>query len=333
VDGLRERGIAPMVTLFHWDLPQPLQDAGGWGNRDSAKWFADYADVVFRALGDAVPVWLTINEPKTIVGVGHTYGVHAPGHTDADAATVVLHHLNLAHGLAVQAYRATGARQRIGPALNLSPVLPFAEGAGDDPALARADVQENRLYLDPVLKGRYPDGGFPAGAAVHRAIRDGDLAVISSPVDILAVQYYGPITVDGTGQPRNRFPTSQASWQQIYPQGMYDLLVRIKRDYGDIPLTITENGAPFPDVLDGDEVRDPRRVEFLREHLGAARRAIAAGVRLESYHLWSLLDNFEWAEGYDQRWGIVYVDYPTQRRVLKDSAKWYRDVIARNGLP
>ncbi|SCL70236.1 beta-glucosidase [Micromonospora citrea] len=335
VDGLHERGITPMATLFHWDLPQALQDAGGWESRDVAHRFADYAEIVYRALGDRVPTWLTINEPKTVVQNGYLSGHHAPGRQDPDAAYLVAHHLQLAHGLAVAALRATGPG-RIGPALNLHPCYP----ADASPEAARAsrlhDGYENRLYLDSILTGRYPQDvldDLGPDSRMARGIRDGDLATISAPVDLLAVQYYTPYYVTADGRTTGRWPTSEADWQQIYPDGMYDILTRVTRDYGPIPLTVTENGLPTPDVPDADGVVDDAgRISFLRDHLAAAHRAVAAGVPLESFHVWSLLDNFEWAEGYDQRWGLVYVDYPTQRRVLKSSAHWYRRVIAANGL-
>ncbi|MEV4811788.1 GH1 family beta-glucosidase [Micromonospora avicenniae] len=334
VDGLHERGIAPMATLFHWDLPQALQDAGGWESRDTAYRFADYAETVFRALGDRVPVWLTINEPKTVVQNGYLSGHHAPGRQDPEAAYLVAHHLQLAHGQAVRALRATGPG-RIGPALNLHPCYP----ADDSPEAAAAarlyDGYENRLYLDSVFTGRYPQdvlADLGPQSRMVQGIADGDLEVISSPIDILAVQYYTPIYVTAGGGTARRWPTSEADWQQIYPQGMYDILTRVTRDYGPVPLTVTENGLPTADTLDADgTVDDAGRVAFLREHLAAAHRAVTAGVPLESFHVWSLLDNFEWAEGYDQRWGLVYVDYPTQRRILKRSAHWYRAVIADNG--
>ncbi|MDG4796844.1 GH1 family beta-glucosidase [Micromonospora sp. WMMD1082] len=341
VDGLHERGIAPMATLFHWDLPQALQDAGGWESRDVAYRFADYADIVFAALGERVPVWLTINEPKTVVQNGYLFGHHAPGHRDPDAAYLVAHHLQLAHGLAVRALRATGGTGRIGPAFNLHPCYPADDSPvdGSSPAAEAArlyDGYENRLYLDSALKGSYPAdvlADLGPDSRMVRGIRDGDLEIISSPVDLLAVQYYTPIYVTSAGGTERRWPTSEAEWQQIYPDGMYDILTRVTRDYGPIPLTVTENGLPTPDVLAADgTVDDAGRVSFLRDHLAAAHRAVTDGVPLESFHVWSLLDNFEWAEGYDQRWGLIYVDYPTQRRVFKRSAHWYRQVIADNAL-
>ncbi|MEO3772181.1 GH1 family beta-glucosidase [Micromonospora sp. B9E7] len=336
LDGLHERGITPMATLFHWDLPQALQDAGGWESRDTAHHFADYADLVFHALGDRVPAWLTVNEPKTVVQNGYLTGHHAPGRQDPDAAYLVAHHLQLAHGLAVAALRASGRDSRIGPALNLHPCYP----ADDSPQAAAAahlyDGYENRLYLDSLLKGSYPEdvlADLGPQSRMVQGIHDGDLAIISAPVDLLAVQYYTPIYVTADGGTEHRWVTSEAAWQQIYPDGLYDLLTRVTRDYGPIPLTITENGLPTPDTLAADDtVRDTGRISFLRDHLSAAHRAIADGVPLESFHVWSLLDNFEWDAGYDQRWGLVYVDYATQRRVLKSSATWYRSVIADGGF-
>jgi beta-glucosidase len=334
VDGLLERDIAPMATLFHWDLPQALQDTGGWESRDVAYRFADYAEAVYDALGDAVPVWLTVNEPKTVVQNGYLHGHHAPGHRDPDAAYLVAHHLQLAHGLAVRALRATGSAARIGPALNLHPCYPADDSDGARAAAALHDGYENRLYLDSVLRGRYPadvlDDLGPASRMV-RGIRDGDLAVIGSPVDLVAVQYYTPYYVTADGGTEPRWPTSEASWQQVYPDGLYDMLTRVTRDYGPVPLTVTENGLPCPDRLGADGgVDDAGRVRFLRDHFAAAHRAIADGVPLESFHVWSLMDNFEWNEGYEQRWGLVYVDYATQQRILKRSAHWYRTVIADN---
>jgi len=336
VDGLHERGITPMATLFHWDLPQALQDQGGWESRDVAYRFADYASAVFTALGDSVPTWLTINEPKTVVQNGYLMGIHAPGLIDPDAAYPVAHHLALAHGLAVQALRASGSKARIGPALNLHPTYP----ADDSPAAAAAawlyDGYENRLYLDPLLRGSYPEdvmADLGEDSRLAKVILEGDLDITSAPVDLLAVQYYCPYYVDGTGQTVSRWPTSQAFWQQIYPEGMYDILTRITRDYGQLPISITENGLPSPDLLGADgTVDDGARLNFLREHFEAAHRAISDGVPLESYHVWSLMDNFEWQQGYAERWGLVYVDFASQKRIPKRSARWFSDVIAHNGF-
>jgi beta-glucosidase len=336
VDGLVARGIAPMVTLYHWDTPQALHDTGGWENRDTAYRFADYAALVAETLGDAVPAWLTLNEPKTVVQNGYLWGSHAPGHRDPAAAYVVAHHQLLAHGLAVQAMRPVlPAGVRIGPALNLHPCYPADDSAEALAQTIRFDGYENRLYLDPIFKAAYPEdtladiAGFSPMASF---IREDDLKIIGSAVDLLAVQYYTPIYVTATGDTVRRHPLSQAFWQQIYPDGLYDILTRVRRDYGDIPMTITENGLPTLDSLVDGRVDDLGRIEFFRDHFAAAHRAIADGVNLESYHVWSLMDNFEWQEGYQERWGIVYVDYPTQRRIPKASAHWYRKVIARNAV-
>ncbi|UWP87433.1 GH1 family beta-glucosidase [Dactylosporangium fulvum] len=330
VDGLLTRGIAPVATLFHWDTPQALQEIGGWEHRDCAKRFADYAATMFAALGDKVPTWLTLNEPKTVVDVGYTAGVHAPGKRDRQLANVVGHHLLLGHGLAVQALRGTTAEGRIGPALSLSPTYPADESDAARRQATVADAEENRRWLDPVLLGRYPEDWLatqPADAPLRAAIKDGDLAVIGAKNDLVGVNYYGPTHVTGTGSRVMKHPTSQATWQEVDPDGLFDLLTRIKRDYGDIPLIITENGMPTKNAT-----QDQDRITFLHDHLVAAHRAIQAGVRLETYHLWSLLDNFEWAEGYSQRWGIIHVDYKTQQRTRKASADWYQTVIARNGV-
>ncbi|WP_433085108.1 GH1 family beta-glucosidase [Dactylosporangium sp. CA-052675] len=329
VDGLLARGIVPVATLFHWDTPQALQDKGGWEQRDCAQWFADYAQQMFYSLGDKVATWLTLNEPKTVVSLGYTTGVHAPGRKDRRAADVAGHHLLLAHGLAVRALRATGRKGAIGAALNLSPVYPADGSPGAARQAAALDVEENRRWLDPVLLGKYPDGwldGQPANAPVRAAVRPGDEAVIGERSDLLAVQYYNPAFVTAQGGRVTKHPTTQASWLEVYPDGLFDLLTRIKRDYGDIPLTITENGMPST-----NDVRDDDRIAFLREHFAAAHRAIQAGVRLQGFHVWSLLDNFEWAEGYSQRWGLIRVDQDTRDRRRKASAEWYRGVIARNG--
>ena len=336
IDGLLERGIKPAITLYHWDLPQPLQDAGGWANRDTAAAFTEYADILFRALGDVDADWFTINEPKTTAYVGYAYGAHAPGLRNGTAAGAAVHHQLLAHGLAVRKFRASGAKGRIGIALNLMPV--YAINAAAKQAARYADGAENRLFLDPVLLGRYPTdavGGLPGqiglgSTAFESNIQPGDLEIISTRCDYLAVQYYGVAGMDATGTQVEIHPISRATWQQIYPQGLYDLLTRIKRDYPRIPLIITENGMPDPTA--DHTVDDPYRVTFLREHFQQASRAIAAGVPLEGYYVWSLLDNFEWAEGYTQRFGIVAVDFATQKRTPKRSSALLTAVIRANAV-
>lgn len=336
IDGLVARGIKPAITLYHWDLPQPLQDAGGWANRATSDAFAAYSQVLFAAFGDVDADWFTINEPKTTAFVGYLYGSHAPGLHDGTAAGAAVHHQLLAHGLAVRKFRASGARGRIGIALNLMPV--YALNSAAKQATVRADGAENRLFLDPVLLGRYPTdavGGLPGqigldSDAIKSNIQPGDLDIISSPCDYLAVQYYGVAGVDLNGRQVQIHPTSRATWQQIYPAGLYDLLTRLARDYPRIPLIITENGMPDPTA--DLTIDDPYRVTFLREHFQQASRAIAAGVPLEGYYVWSLFDNFEWGEGYTQRFGIVAVDFATQKRTPKKSSALLTAVIRSNAI-
>lgn len=339
LDGLLERGIHPAVTLYHWDLPQPLQDAGGWPARDTAARFSDYAAIVFDALGDRPADWFTINEPKTTAYVGYLYGSHAPGLTDPDAAVRAVHHQLLAHGLAVQAFRARRSAEAdagIGIALNLQPVY---AAIGAEAVATRADAVENRLFLDPVLRGQYPTDaiGSRAGqlradpATLEAAVQDGDLATISAPCNHLGVQYYGVAAVDRSGGNVAMFPTSDASWQQVHAEGFYETLMRIRDEYPAIPLVVTENG--IPDRGTDGTLADVERREYLHTHLQQAARAIHDGVDLRGYYAWSLLDNFEWARGYTQRWGLVNVDFGTQERTAKDSAAWYRSVIEANAVP
>jgi hypothetical protein len=262
VEGIRERGITPMATLFHWDLPQSLQDQGGWESRDTAYRFADYAAAVYAALADDIPTWLTINEPKTVVQNGYLWGIHAPGFIDPEAAYAVAHHLALAHGLAVRAFRAHSGSGRIGPAFNLHPTYPADGSDGARAAAELHDGYENRLYLDPVLRGEYPEdvlADLGAGSRLAKAIQPGDLEVISSPVDLLAVQYYCPIYVDADRETVNRWPTSQAFWQQIYPQGLYDILTRVTRDYGPMPILHHRERPALPRrARPGRDDRGPR---------------------------------------------------------------------------
>jgi beta-glucosidase len=335
VDGLLARGISPLATIYHWDFPQALQDRGGWENRDSAEWFADYAMVLFRALGDRVDRWLTINEAKIIAQQGYQYGRMAPGKTDARAAGVVIHHLNLAHGRAVTAFRAAEVKGGIGPCLQLAPCYPADPNEEAVAAARTADVMENALYLDPLLKGRYPglsklDSQLAAG--LRAAVRDGDLTAVSAPVDFLGVNYYTPVVVDRHGQSLQRHPLSAAGWQQIYPRGLYDTLTRIQREYASPEIVITENGVP-DDASDSSlPISDHARLDFFDQHLRAVHQAIADGCRITGYHAWSLLDNFEWSAGYTQRWGLVRVDFDTLQRTPKASASWYSTVARSDQL-
>jgi beta-glucosidase len=280
IDGLLARGISPLATLYHWDLPQALQDRGGWENRDSADWFTDYAMVLFTKLGDRVHNWLTINETKIIAQQGYQYGRIAPGKTDPHAAGTVIHHLNLAHGRAVTAFRAAKAKGRIGPCLQLAPCYPADQSDGAAAAAQAADVAENTLYLDPLLKARYPDLSeldSKLAAGLRAAVKQGDLAEVSAPVDFLGVNYYSPVVVDSQGQALQPHPVSAAGWQQIYPRGLYDTLTRIRRAYGSPEVVITENGVPDDARDSARPTVDHARIEFLEQHLRAVHQAITDG--------------------------------------------------------
>lgn len=330
VDGLAARGIQAVATLYHWDLPQALQDDGGWENRDSAEWFADYAAVLAGSLGDRVTRWLTINEAKVIAQQGYETGRFAPGMTDPVASGRVIHHLGLAHGRAVRALRAAAPKAAVGPCLQLAPCYPVDDSTEARQAADRADVTENTLYLDPVLRGSYPAGLSGAAPEVARGVeaatRAGDLDVIAADVDFVGVNYYSP-QVLGPGGPVTRYPVSSSGWQQVYPRGLTDVLLRLHREYGSPEVVVTENGVPD---AQGEGLHDPSRIAFLHDHLLAVHEAISAGAQLRGFHAWSLMDNFEWSAGYTQRWGLVHVDFDTLERTPKDSARWYREVATNN---
>lgn len=346
VDALLEAEISPYVTLYHWDLPQALEDRGGWPLRDTAYRFADYAAAVHDRLGDRVEHWTTLNEPWVSAFLGYGNGVHAPGRKDAGDAERAAHHLLLAHGLAAERLRELGARSLM-LVVNSAPVLTPAQvndpssvpDEADAAAVDRIHALLTRRFLDPVLRGRYPD-------EIRHEARDGDLEIISTPIDLVGINYYNPCVVQAApGEPADlawpgsegiRFaaadaPTTAMGWP-IVPDGLSRLLVRLSRDYPEVGFMVTENGAAFDDVVDGGRVRDDDRIAYLAEHLREVGHAIEAGADVRGYLVWSLLDNFEWAFGYDERFGLVHVDYATQARTPKDSALWYRDVIAGNGL-
>ncbi|QSO53593.1 beta-glucosidase [Alicyclobacillus curvatus] len=342
VEGLLERGITPALTLYHWDLPQYLEDDGGWANRATVDAFVEYAETLFREFGDLVPYWITHNEPWCTAFLGYGLGIHAPGHQDWTLAARASHHVLLSHGLAVQAYRKLGLTGQIGITLNFMHVEAEGESPDDLRALDIADAFSNRWFLDPLFKSSYPEvlkNTTLSGVPDWSFIQPGDLEVISVPIDFLGVNYYtrGVMKFDGTSpqgvvQLPPTLPTTESGWE-IYPDGLYHLLTRLRSDYtGGLPLYITENGAAFIDDFDDGEVHDSKRIDYIYRHLQAARKFIEEGGALKGYYVWSLMDNFEWAEGYAKRFGIVYVDYKTQKRTLKDSAKWYRDVITANAL-
>ena len=333
IEGLHKRRISPMVTLYHWDLPQALQDRGGWENRDCASWFADYAATVFDKL-DGIADVVTINEAKVIAEQGYHLGTMAPGKKDPAATGKVIHHLGLAHGLAVQAFRASKQPGRIGPCLALTSCYPFDDSAEAKDRTELADVRENTLYLDPVLKGRYPDRIDELNHDVVRALRgaerNGDLKTISQPVDFVGVNYYTPTFIDQSGKSRVKYPLSPTQRQQIYPKGLTDLLLRVNKDYK-VEIKITENG--ITDEADEIPPDDDLRITFLREQLLAVHQAIEAGVTVSAYYVWSLMDNFEWSHGYTEKWGLIHVNFKTLQRTPKNSARWYSSVIQRHQVP
>lgn len=337
IEKLLQNGIQPLVTLYHWDLPQKLQDKGGWVNRDTAYRFQEYAATVFRHLGDLVTMWTTHNEPWCASFLGYGKGEHAPGIQDHYAAVQASHHLLLSHGLAVQAFRESGKNGRIGITLNLSAAYPATDDEEDQKAARIWDGYFNRWFLDPVLKGEYPQDMVELYSRYQPLdfIFDGDLETISVPIDFLGINYYSrsvltaedPDPILGVGHQKPVLPTTDMGWE-VYPEGLYDLLTRIKREYKPIDLYITENGAAYPDELKDGEVEDWDRVDYLKTHFEAAERAIREGVPLKGYYVWSLMDNFEWAYGYSKRFGIVYVDFRTQERTLKKSGKWFASFLA-----
>jgi beta-glucosidase len=351
VDDLLEHGIAPWPTLYHWDLPQALEDQGGWANRDTVYRFADYADAVLSRLGDRVGSWTTFNEPWCSAFLGYAGGIHAPGRTDRPAAVAAGHHLLLAHGLGVEVVRERAPDTDAGITLNLFPVQPVdPKDQVDVEAARQVDGLQNRFFLDPLLRGAYPEDVLAdlAPYGLEDYIGAGDLAIIGAPIDMLGVNYYRDHHVSGhpdehsdlpspwvgaehVSFPRRELPRTDSDWE-VNPGGLTRLLVDVNREYPGIALYITENGAAYADVLTAGDVHDVDRDEFIRSHLHAARAAIEQGVDLKGYFYWSLVDNFEWAEGYAKRFGLVHVDFETQRRTPKLSALRYAEVIADNGL-
>jgi beta-glucosidase len=358
VDELLARGIEPWLTLYHWDLPQAVEDAGGWPARDTALRFAEYADGVHAALGDRVTRWTTVNEPWCTAFAGYASGEHAPGRQEPEAALRATHHLLLGHGMAAAAIRSRRADALMGIAVNLYPVTPASQADADLDAARRIDGLQNRLFLDPLLCGRYPDDVLRDLREVSDFgfVRDGDLALTSAPLDMLGINYYTRHVVSGLPGEARQAPSSPnvtaSPWVgsqhvrfvdpdravtgmgwEIVPPGIAQTLRRLRDEYPPVPLFITENGASFPDELTADDqVHDTRRMDYLDAHLRACHEAIESGVPLRGYFAWSLLDNFEWAWGYSKRFGLVYVDYATQRRIPKDSALWYAGVIRRGGM-
>ncbi|MFI9845329.1 GH1 family beta-glucosidase [Nonomuraea sp. NPDC051941] len=328
VDALLEKGIQPVPTLFHWDLPQALQDRGGWINRDISGNFAEYTATVAARLADRVPFWITLNEPFVHMAYGYAMGIHAPGQALLTDALPAAHHQLLAHGLAVQALRAAGARQ-VAITNNCTPVWPASQEEADLKAAEAYDILHNRLFNDPILLGKYPD--LSAYTPTVDFVRDGDLDIIAAPLDGLGINYYNPTRIAAPADDGLPFadagitgyPTTAFGWP-VVPDGLRELLTGLKSRYGSAlpPIHITENGCSTDDTLE-----DHSRIEFLEGHIAAMRRAMAEGVDVRGYFVWSLLDNFEWAEGYHQRFGLVHVDFETQRRTPKASYRWLREQL------
>jgi beta-glucosidase len=340
VDELLENGIAPNVTLFHWDLPAALDDRGGWLNRDSAHWFAEYAATMFKALDDRVPYWSTLNEPWVVVDGGYLRGALAPGHRNLYEAPIAAHNLMRASGAGVQAYRAHG-RHAIGVVFNIEPKYPASGSAEDLAATRRADAYMNLQFADPALLGSYPPELREVYGDAWPDFPEEDFRLTRQPVDYVGINYYTRAVVrhDGAVLPLCAAPVRQprrthteTGWE-VYAQGFTDTLIGFRERYGDIPLYVTENGAAFydPPVVEGEVLDDPLRVDYLRGHLAAAHRAIEAGVNLRGYYAWSLLDNLEWSLGFAKRFGLYHVDFATQKRTPKASARFYARVIDSHG--
>ena len=340
VDALLENGIEPMATLFHWDLPAALDDRGGWLNPDIAQWFADYASVVFAKLDDRIKLWATLNEPWVVTDGGYLHGALAPGHRNLLEAPIATHHLLRAHGAAVAAYRAHG-RHEIGIVVNIEPKYAASGAPADREATERADAYMNRQYLDAVLLGRYPERLAEIFGEAWPAWGAEDLDSISRPIDFVGINYYtrSVTRYDSAKWPVHAAPVRQkqatyteTGWE-VFPQGLVDTLVAIKNRYDNPRVYVTENGAAFfdPPVATNGRVVDPLRVDYLQGHILAVHEALAKGVNVHGYFAWSLLDNFEWSLGYSKRFGIVHVNFETQQRTLKDSARHYARIIATNG--
>ncbi len=346
VDALLEAGIRPFPTLYHWDLPQALDDAGGWPARDTAERFADYAAIVAGALGDRVEGWTIFNEPSVFTSLGYVLGIHAPGHRDVGAFLRATHTVNLAQGAAFRAMRAARPELRIGTAFNMTACEPAGDAEADLEAAERWHRLMNVWFLEPALHGRYPEAFVDGPPFQRMGVRDGDLELVKAPLDFLGINLYErsfvrdvPDDPNGLhalpGEPAGdveRGPRTDFGWE-VWPDALHDVLVRITRDYDRPVLEVTENGCSYGDGPGPDGVvRDPRRIDFHRGYLAAVARAIKAGADVRGYHAWSLLDNFEWAEGTSQRFGLVHVDFATGRRTLKESGRWYGKVAAENGF-
>ncbi len=347
VDALLEARIRPMLTLYHWDLPQALEDAGGWPNRDLAGRFADYAEIVAHALGDRVEYWTLLNEPAAFTSLGYLDGKHAPGRSSIFAFLRATHTANLAQGAGFRAVKGVRPKVRVGSAFSMSPCEPVTDSEDDRLATERAHAITNIWFLDPPLRGRYPEV-FSFNPAVLMKIQQDDMNLVRAPFDFIGINIYSRTVVSATAlgerlsnlrffflparmQGGRKGPKTDIGWE-VWPGSIYEMVMRITRDYNRPVLEITENGCAYNDALDSSgNVNDARRIAYHQQYLSELARAIREGADVRSYHAWSLLDNFEWAEGFSQRFGLVYVDYKTQKRTVKKSGEWYAKVAAQNG--
>jgi beta-glucosidase len=336
VDALLENGITPFATLYHWDLPQALEERGGWPSRVTVEAFSEYTEAVAARLGDRVGHWITHNEPWVVAWLGYGWGMHAPGRTSEPDALAAAHNLLVAHGQAVEILRRRSPETKVGITLNLYDVYPASDGPEDVLAARYADGLHNRWFLDAILRGEYPLDMIESFGDSVPAVQEGDMETISVPIDFVGVNYYSRHVI-GAGREGGRpvlvrNPESEYTdmgWE-IYPEGLFRVLTRLRDDYSIPPVYITENGSAFSDVRRHDgSIDDPERLAYLESHIDALGRAVEKGVPVKGYFVWSLLDNFEWAHGYSKRFGIVYVDYPTLERVPKASYSWYRSFIQR----
>ncbi|MGW8226908.1 MAG: GH1 family beta-glucosidase, partial [Anaerolineales bacterium] len=341
VDNLLENGIEPYLTLYHWDLPQTLQDKGGWPARSTAEAFVEYADLLSQRLGDRVHNWITLNEPYVSAWVGYMEGRHAPGHQDVDEMLAAAHHLLLAHGWSIPVIRENAIDSQVGIVLNLSGMVPASNSYADRAAARIWDGFVNRWYLDPLAARGYPLDMVQHFDRPMDFVLENDLKIIARPLDFLGVNYYTRWVVrsedipEEENEPQTVFANpnpTEMGWE-VYPEGLYEILGRIHFDYNFPKIFITENGAAYPDVINTkSRVEDPLRIAYLNGHLKSVSRAIAMGVPVKGYFVWSLMDNFEWAHGYSKRFGLIYIDYETQERVLKSSAEWYGKVVNSNAV-
>jgi beta-glucosidase len=344
VDALLAAGIRPFPTLYHWDLPQALEDEGGWPNRDVAGRFTDYAEIAVKALGDRVPHWILLNEPSIFTTLGYLLGYHAPGRKDMEAFLRATHTVNLAQGMAFRAVKSVLPKSMVGTAFNMSPCEPESDTEADAAAAERWHAFINDWYLSTAIHGRYPDA-FVNGPPLERmGVRDGDMDLVRADLDFLGINLYSRTAVRAVPQDpnlgamavgnlgRDQGPKTDFGWE-VWPDSLRDMILRVTKDYGRRPIEVTENGCSYGDGPDAKgKVKDHRRIDFFRGYLGGVAEAIEKGADVRGYHAWTLLDNFEWAEGTSQRFGFIHVDFATQKRTLKESGRWYAQVAAENGF-